>query len=108
MKRVVEVPQLAKPNIVLILADDLGYSDLGCYGSEIATQSLDSLAKNGLRFTQFYNTARYCPAGSWACGNPGPAYCPPSSSPQATAAITAASGTSMARCSMVGLIARST
>ncbi len=51
----------AKPNIVFILADDLGYSDLGCYGSEIATPNLDSLAKNGLRFTQFYNTARCWP-----------------------------------------------
>lgn len=51
----------AKPNVVFILADDLGYSDLGCYGSEIATPNLDSLAKNGLRFTQFYNTARCWP-----------------------------------------------
>ena len=54
----------AKPNIVFILADDLGYSDLGCYGSEIATPNLDSLAKNGLRFTQFYNTARCWPTRS--------------------------------------------
>jgi arylsulfatase len=50
-----------KPNILIILADDLGYSDLGCYGSEIATPNLDNLAKNGLRFTQFYNTARCWP-----------------------------------------------
>ena len=50
------------PNIVIILADDLGFSDLGCYGSEIATPNLDSLAKNGLRFTQFYNTARCWPS----------------------------------------------
>lgn len=50
-----------KPNIVFILADDLGYSDLGCYGSEIATPNLDRLAKDGLRFTQFYNTARCWP-----------------------------------------------
>jgi len=50
-----------RPNIVFILADDLGYSDLGCYGSEIATPTLDSLAKGGLRFTQFYNTARCWP-----------------------------------------------
>jgi len=49
------------PNIVIILADDLGYSDLGCYGSEIETPYLDELAKNGLRFTQFYNTARCWP-----------------------------------------------
>ncbi len=51
----------AKPNIVFILADDMGYSDLGCYGGEIETPNLDSLAKNGLRFTQFYNTARCWP-----------------------------------------------
>ena len=50
-----------RPNIVFILADDLGYSDLGCYGSEIATPNLDRLAQNGLRFTQFYNTARCWP-----------------------------------------------
>lgn len=48
-------------NIVLILADDLGYSDLGCYGSEIATPNLDRLAARGLRFTQFYNAGRCCP-----------------------------------------------
>lgn len=53
--------ELCKPNIVLILADDLGFSDLGCYGSEIATPHLDGLAANGLRFTQFYNTARCWP-----------------------------------------------
>ncbi len=50
-----------KPNVVIILSDDMGYSDIGCYGSEIATPSLDALAKNGLRFTQFYNGARCCP-----------------------------------------------
>jgi arylsulfatase A-like enzyme len=50
-----------RPNILLILADDLGYSDLGCYGSEIQTPNLDRLAANGLRFTQFYNTARCWP-----------------------------------------------
>lgn len=50
-----------KPNIVFILADDLGYSDLGCYGGEIKTPNLDSLAANGLRFTQFYNTGRCWP-----------------------------------------------
>ena len=43
-----------RPNIVLIMADDLGFSDLGCYGSEIHTPNLDRLAKNGLKFTQFY------------------------------------------------------
>ena len=50
------------PNVVVILADDLGYSDLGCYGGEIATPNLDRLAANGLRFTQFYNTARCWPS----------------------------------------------
>ena len=50
-----------KPNVVVILADDLGYSDLGCYGSEIATPNLDQLAQNGLQYTQFYNTARCWP-----------------------------------------------
>ena len=47
-----------RPNIVLIMADDLGFADLGCYGSEIETPNLDALATNGLRFTQFYNTAK--------------------------------------------------
>src|SRR5678809_440230 len=51
-----------RPNVVFILADDLGYSDLGCYGSEIETPNLDALAANGLRFTQFYNTARCWPS----------------------------------------------
>src|SRR4249920_3393228 len=51
-----------KPNIVIILADDLGFSDIGCYGSEIATPNLDRLAANGLRFTSFYNTARCWPS----------------------------------------------
>lgn len=50
-----------KPNIVLILVDDMGYSDLGCFGSEIHTPNLDALAKSGLRLTQFYNTGRSCP-----------------------------------------------
>lgn len=53
-----------KPNILFIMADDLGYSDLGCYGGEIATPNLDSLAEGGLRFTQFYNTARCWPSRS--------------------------------------------
>jgi len=50
-----------KPNIVLMMADDMGFSDLGCYGSEIETPHLDQLADGGVRFTQFYNTARCCP-----------------------------------------------
>lgn len=51
-----------RPNIIVILADDLGYADLGCYGSEIPTPNLDNLAKRGIRFTNFYNTARCCPS----------------------------------------------
>src|SRR5688572_11135316 len=51
-----------RPNILLIVADDLGYSDLGCYGGEIATPTLDAQAANGLRFAQFYTTARCCPS----------------------------------------------
>ena len=51
-----------QPNILLILADDLGYSDAACYGGDIATPHLDALAANGLRFTQFYNTARCWPS----------------------------------------------
>lgn len=50
-----------RPNIVVIIADDMGYGDIGCYGSEIPTPTLDRLAKGGVRFTQFYNTARCCP-----------------------------------------------
>lgn len=50
-----------RPNFLIILADDLGYSDLGCYGGEIATPHLDRLARQGLQFTQFYNTARCWP-----------------------------------------------
>jgi arylsulfatase len=50
-----------RPNIILILSDDMGYSDLGCYGGEIDTPNLDRLGKSGVRFTQFYNTARCCP-----------------------------------------------
>ncbi|MEX2213802.1 MAG: arylsulfatase [Phycisphaeraceae bacterium] len=50
-----------RPNIIIMMADDMGYSDLGCFGAEIETPHLDSLAKNGLRFSQFYNTGRCCP-----------------------------------------------
>lgn len=52
----------SRPNIVVILADDLGYSDLGCYGSEIKTPHIDGLAEQGVRFRQFYNNARCCPS----------------------------------------------
>src|SRR6187431_2339855 len=50
-----------RPNIVIIMADDLGFSDLDCYGGEILTPNLDSIASRGLRFTQFYNAGRCCP-----------------------------------------------
>lgn len=50
-----------RPNIIVVLADDMGYSDLGCYGGEINTPNLNRLAEGGLRFTQFYNTGRCCP-----------------------------------------------
>lgn len=50
-----------RPNILLILADDLGFSDIGCYGGEMETPNLDALARDGLRFSQFYNTSRCCP-----------------------------------------------
>ena len=53
--------QAPRPNIVLVVADDLGWSDLGCYGSEAQTPNLDRLAAGGVRFTQFYNAARCCP-----------------------------------------------
>lgn len=80
-----------QPNIVLILADDSGYSDLGCYGGEIDTPNFDDLGTNGLRFTPFYNTARCSPTRaslmtglySWQAGighlvedNPEPGYTP--------------------------------
>ena len=54
--------QALRLNILLILADDMGYSDLGCYGSEIETPNIDRLAEQGLRFTQFYNAGRCCPS----------------------------------------------
>ena len=50
-----------RPNLVLILVDDMGFSDLGCYGGEINTPNIDALAQEGLRFTNFYNTGRCCP-----------------------------------------------
>src|SRR5436309_5728193 len=52
----------APPNVLIVLADDLGFSDLGCYGGEIRTPHLDALAARGLRFSQFYNTARCWPS----------------------------------------------
>jgi arylsulfatase A-like enzyme len=50
-----------RPNIIVILADDLGFSDIGCYGGEINTPNINYLAQNGIRYTQFYNTSRCCP-----------------------------------------------
>ena len=50
-----------RPNIIIVMTDDMGFSDLGCYGSEIETPNLDGLAARGVRFTQFYNTGRCCP-----------------------------------------------
>src|SRR6186997_200580 len=52
----------ARPNVVVILIDDMGFSDLGCYGSEVPTPNIDKLAAEGVRFTQFYNTARCSPS----------------------------------------------
>ena len=52
----------SRPNILLIVADDMGYSDIGCYGGKVDTPNLDALAANGLRYTQFYNTAKCCPS----------------------------------------------
>lgn len=54
-------PQVPRPNIVLIMADDMGYSDIGCFGSEVRTPNLDKLARHGVRFSQFYNASRCCP-----------------------------------------------
>ncbi len=54
-------PSPKRPNIVLIMADDMGFSDPGCFGGEIRTPNIDRLAKGGMRFTQFFNCARCCP-----------------------------------------------
>jgi hypothetical protein len=56
-----QVPTLKRPNIVLVLADDMGYSDIGAFGGEIETPNLDQLAQGGLRYTRFYNNGRCCP-----------------------------------------------
>lgn len=57
-----EFSQTKKPNVILILADDMGWSDLGCYGSEVSTPNLDRLASQGIRFTQMYNTSKCFPS----------------------------------------------
>ncbi len=54
--------ETSRPNIIVVLVDDLGFSDIGCYGSEIKTPNIDALAANGLRFTQMYNAAKCCPS----------------------------------------------
>jgi arylsulfatase len=51
----------SRPNIIVILADDMGFSDIGCFGGEIQTPNIDRLAAEGIRFTQFYTTSRCCP-----------------------------------------------
>ena len=53
-----------RPNVMLVLLDDMGFSDLGCYGGEIRTPNVDGLAENGIRFSQFYNTGRCWPTRS--------------------------------------------
>jgi len=60
-RRVTKPAPPRRPNIIVILADDMGFSDAGCYGSEIHTPNLDYLAEQGIRYTQFYNTSRCCP-----------------------------------------------
>ncbi len=57
-----QAPPAHRPNVLIILADDLGWSDVGCYGSEVSTPNIDALAADGLRFTQFYNNARCSPS----------------------------------------------
>ena len=61
MTPAVTAADAARPNIIIAMADDMGWSDIGCYGSEIKTPNLDNLASKGVRFTQFYNTGRCCP-----------------------------------------------
>ena len=52
------VPDTKRPNVIVIMVDDMGYSDIGCFGGEVKTPNLDMLAEGGLRFTQFYNAAK--------------------------------------------------
>lgn len=56
-----QIQKVKKPNVIVILTDDMGYSDIGCFGSEIRTPNIDRLAANGISFTHFYNTARCSP-----------------------------------------------
>jgi arylsulfatase A-like enzyme len=62
MITITESTALPRPNVIFVFADDLGYSDLGCYGGEIRTPNLDRLGRDGVRLTQFYNTARCSPS----------------------------------------------
>ena len=106
-----EAPAAKRPNFVFILADDLGFSDLGCYGGEIATPHLDQLAADGLRFTRCYNNGLCVPSrrslltgyhylqaaklndGRECCARAGSDSCRTTSSPTATGATTPANGT---------------
>ena len=54
----IKTEQGKKPNVILIMVDDMGFSDIGCYGGEVKTENLDRLARDGMRFTQFYNNAK--------------------------------------------------
>jgi Sulfatase len=53
--------ETSRPNVVVVVLDDMGFSDLGCYGAEVRTPNIDRLAESGLRFTRFYNASRCCP-----------------------------------------------
>ncbi|MCK5174282.1 MAG: sulfatase-like hydrolase/transferase, partial [Planctomycetes bacterium] len=57
----ISAQKTSSPNVLLIMVDDMGFSDIGCYGGEIDTPNIDGLAEGGVRFTQFYNTGRCCP-----------------------------------------------
>ena len=59
---IVSAASAARPNILLIMVDDMGYSDLGCYGGEVRTPTLDALAEGGVRLARFYNCAQCCPS----------------------------------------------
>src|SRR5215468_6094620 len=64
LRSLAAAPKARRPNIVILLADDMGFSDIGCFGSEINTPNLNRLAQEGIRFAQFRNTARCCPSRS--------------------------------------------
>ncbi|MBC9868846.1 MAG: sulfatase-like hydrolase/transferase, partial [Opitutae bacterium] len=61
---VISITQAERPNIVLVLVDDMGWSNIGCYGGMVETPNIDRLARDGARFNQFYNGARCCPTRS--------------------------------------------